>query len=226
MFAPATAAPTQDTSTQAQERRRSPQGRQRTYHHSDVVNFYSIKDLQSKIEHLKRDNSTLYYSKPEFISTYSDASLKPNHTNTTFQSGWGVWIRDSDQSIHRSGPGPSWAIKIQQVELCAVYVAIYSALSFFNTAEANILVVKTDCHATAQFFGWHRGRRLPKCYRSCLLILWALEQCKLAGLKLVVKWVKGHQKDNTLEGYLNHQVDRLAKQGRKGSKPIFIHQKF
>jgi ribonuclease HI len=41
-----------------------------------------------------------------------------------------------------------------------------------------------------------------------------LTEAKARDLKVIVKWVKGHQGTGTTPGYLNTQVDRMAREGR------------
>lgn len=167
------------------------------------------KLLQCRNEHCRR-----HVPEPVFMSGYADASFKADPPDQG--GGWGIWVRDHHTRVVRSGVCPEWVESSVQAEFCAVWAAIYTALTHLDTQRCNILVIKTDCQEVAKYFGWSQNQQTPSDPNVVRICLKAYEMAKSHGIKLVVKWVRGHQrksKDN-VPGYLNDRVDELASKAR------------
>jgi len=101
-----------------------------------------------------------------------------------------------------------------EAELCGVFAAVYTALTQLDSAQANILVVKTDCQTVARWFGWKRSPCVPEKPEALDLVTRTLEHANEKRIRLVVSWVKGHRGLVDTQAYLNTQVDRLARAAR------------
>jgi len=170
----------------------------------DFVGITKVIGLANRNRQRKIDD-------PHFLSGYSDASFHPD----THEGGFGAWVRDDRQRVIVSGPTPPWATTSNLAELAALFAATYIGVTRLDADRANIMVVKTDCQAVAKWFGWGGGQRLPKKHPDALRIIrdtWKLAEDH--NLKLIVKWVKGHQGTGSTPGWLNDRVDKMARKAR------------
>jgi len=149
-----------------------------------------------------------------WLTGYADASYKLE--GTQHMAGWGIWVRDHAARIHRAGRCPDWVETAQDAELCAVWAAIHTALTKLDADSSNIMVIKTDCQSIARYFGWGRGcsPSIPAKADCRRIVGQALELALNHEVRLVVTWVKGHQGSKTTQGYLNNQVDKMARDAR------------
>jgi ribonuclease HI len=177
-----------------------------------------VSKLKQKIRELLRINESKHISKAIYISAYTDASWHP----TDKQGGWGMWGRDDYKRILASGPCPPWADDPNLNELCGVAASVKICVNHLASKEANILIIKTDSQSVCQWFGWKGGvvrdGAIPEKIEAKELVRRALETVDSAGLKLVVRWVKGHRGHVDIKGYLNDRVDGMAKIARKSRK--------
>lgn len=182
--------------------------------------------LVSKIQILLRMNNCKSFDNPRFVSAYTDASLLTVKRNGWIErsSGWGMWGRDDNIRVLSSGPGPDWASDSSLAELCAVAASVAVCINHLDMSS-NIMVIKTDSQTVCQWFGWSggviRNGRLPVCVEALKLMKRVLEMCLDSKIKLVVKWVKGHQAIVDVKGYFNARVDGMAKIARKTRKHTF-----
>ena len=177
-----------------------------------------MASLRNQLGKLRRTNFARQIPEGQevWLAGYSDASY--SHQGGRHSGGWGLWVRDDHHRILRMGPCPDWIQNVQHAELCGVVAALHTAMSHLNRTAANIMVVKTDNQGVAKWFGW-RGRRgeqyvFPDDDRVVDLLLQVYEQAAMHEIRMIVTWRKGHQKNDSTEGYLNHRVDRLAHEGR------------
>lgn len=167
--------------------------------------FFDLRQLQ--IANRGRDVQNAV-----FLSGYVDAS----YHHDTKRAGWGCWLRDAHTRILRNGPSPRWVSSANDAELTALFAGIWTAVSSLDTTQANILVLKTDSQHAARLFGWDGGtKKEPKRIQVLDLIFRGFDLAERAGLKLIVKWVKGHQGTAYTQAYLNTQADRLAKEAMR-----------
>jgi len=167
-----------------------------------------------------RHNQTLIIppGQERWISGYSDASWDSDKG----QGGWGGWVRDSHQRIIMAAPCPSWVNNVNEAELIGVVGVIKVALKYLDSRWANILVVKTDSQSVCRWFGWKTTTpQLPKTPAAAAWVLRSFHHAHRLGVRLVVTWVKGHQGTGSTSGYLNDQVDRLAKAARIDQDQVF-----
>lgn len=152
---------------------------------------------------------------PVFLTGYSDASWR-NLGEPEGGGGWGVWVRDGRARVFRSGPCPEWVEKVDQAELCGVFAAIDTAVKYLNHETAHILVVKSDSQTVCRWFGWDGGAYQPKAPVPEVdsLVYRSFKAAHEKGLRLSVTWVKGHQRSGTVQGYINNEVDAMAREAR------------
>ena len=182
--------------------------------------LYDISRLQQAQAARRRPS----FREAAYITAYTDASIRQG------VAGWSAWMRDEAYRIVARGPCPSWVEHSTQAELCGVVAAIHLACEhFFLDAEQIaagrvVLVIKTDSQQTAHHFGWQPAQptqctpkepTCPKGVKERVLLYRGLECAEVAGVKLVVKWVKGHQRNRTTQAHLNSKADRLARQGTR-----------
>ena len=154
-----------------------------------------------------------------WLSAYADASYAEHGEHPG--ASWGVWIRTNRHRVLRAGPCPRWVFGTGSTyaELCGVYTAIVTALDGLDD-RANIMVVKTDCQGVRQWFGWGGRLRFPPESEALRMVLDAFERADAAGVRLVIKWVRGHAKKDTTQGYLNHRVDQMAIKARHTNRIV------
>lgn len=171
-----------------------------------------MKPTSEDVRRLQLVNRQRNPDRAVFISGYSDASL---HSDT-HRAGWGIWLRDSNTRILRCGPCPPWVKSSNDAELTAVFAAIWTAVSNFDTGKANILVLKTDSQHVARLYGWNGGAsKLPKKIQVLDLLHRSYQLVEDAELKLIVQWVKGHRGAEDTPAFLNTQADRMAREAMK-----------
>lgn len=167
--------------------------------------------LASDVRRIQSENRERGRHIPEavFLSGYTDASF---HADTR-RSGWGVWLRDTSTRVLRYGPGPEWIQSSKDAELAALFAAVWTAVSEFDTTKANILVLKTDSQNAARLFGWDGGvRDLPKRAPVLDLVYRAYKLLEDVGIHLVVHWIRGHQGTADTPAFLNTQADKMARE--------------
>jgi len=149
-----------------------------------------------------------------FATGYSDATAPTDSDTTVF----GCWVRVGSTRAILAAPCKSnsrWTA-VTDAELCGVYGAVYMAMSLLEEypglPRAQNLVVETGSLAVRN---WFQGRGL-KGTDSYVLerVYWSLRwPLEAHGIKVVVKWAKGHQSPGTgTEAYLSNRVDVLAKE--------------
>lgn len=142
-------------------------------------------------------------SPPVFLTAFCDASFRGG------PSGFAYWIRDSERRLIGSH---SANLKTStDAELMGVIAAIRACLDNFDPAD--ILVVKCDCQAVVKLF---RPGGRTRHERSADLAKRAINSVNSVGMKLIVKWTKGHSTEKTPEAYLNDRVDVLAREAALG----------
>ena len=154
-----------------------------------------------------------------WLTGYADASFSGDHTSHL--GGWGCWVRDHQTRILRSGPCPEWVRNSEDAEACAVFSAIFTALTKLDAGNANIMVIKTDNQGVARGYGWKRSNCVPSNPKRAGLIEKALTLANEKQVRLVVTWVKGHRGAVDTAAYLNTEVDKLAGVARKTQAATF-----
>ena len=167
--------------------------------------------LPTEVRRLKAVNASLQVSHPLWLSGYSDASWK----ESTKEGGWGLWVRDHETRILRAGPTPEWVTNITYAEFHGVEQALMTALNHLCNRWANIVVIKTDNQSVASWFGWQNGNGVPKLHEAQERMKVVYETAALWNIRIIVKWVKGHQRNDSTACYLNNRVDSMAGKARK-----------
>ena len=171
-------------------------------------------DLRQRIEQLRRENFRRKVEKGKeiWIAGYSDASFKGDEPFRG--SSWGLWLRDGHQRHLRAGPCPAWVMEAGSAyaELMGVHQTVVTGL----VLEGNIMVVKTDCQAVVQWFGWGKGGgSYPKHEQGQRVVIDTLERAADRGIRLIIKWVPGHKERKSTQGYINDRVDKMARKARE-----------
>jgi len=157
---------------------------------------------------------------PVYISAYCDASFL-YQMGRRGRCGWGAWLRDGATRLLVAEEIPEvleWVKGSTQAELYAVYQTVHHALKHLDSETGTHLVVKTDCKGVVGWFAARKGcgARETEIVGACL------DACEAAGVKLCVKWVRGHQrKDKNVTTYLNARVDELAKRAMMEGERVF-----
>lgn len=166
--------------------------------------------LKQRVDSLRVANASLRPTPEIWMAGYADASFSEGDT-----PAWGLWVRDHTQRILRAGLCPSWVKNSNEAELVAVSTAVHTACERLDKS-CTLLIIKTDNQGVASRF--QPQRKLPEKPECLLEMEKILLAAKEAGVKLIVKWVPGHQVTSTTAAYLNNRVDALAVQARKEKK--------
>jgi ribonuclease HI len=140
-----------------------------------------------------------------WVTCYTDASFRPSG------AGWGVWLRSVLGRVVRQGPCPPYVKSALEAELAAIFAGVYLAWQTWRSSVRGI-VVRTDCQTAIDWLSlsqlsakmckkWPGAARLHSKIRSFV------REC---GIELDMRWVKGHQRTNTTQSYLNNACDKLA----------------
>jgi len=132
---------------------------------------------------------------------YCDASFCP----VTLAGGWAVWLRSNSGRIVESGKTPEYVVNSNDAELSAIFAGIYRAVTQWSETEA--ILVRSDCQsALAQMEDPSRAYQ-PETRKLATKIRKLREK---HNVKLISRWVKGHQKVAKTDAWINNQVDRMA----------------
>jgi hypothetical protein len=140
-----------------------------------------------------------------WVTCYTDASFSRT------AAGWGVWLRSARGRIVRHGACPPYVSSANEAEMAAIFAGVFLARRAWGEAVRG-LVVYTDSQAA---IGFLRDEALSaRIQRSAPGIVRLREKIRsLAGehgIELDLRWVKGHQRTNTVRAYLNARCDQLA----------------
>lgn len=158
-----------------------------------------------------------------FLSGYADASFNPADK----RGGYGVWVRDHEKRVVAGGPCPEWAADSMLAEFWAVCRAVHVAMEKLDRTNANIVVIKSDCQAVVEWFRGERPRVAPRVVEAVVPeMVKVFTVMKWADLRLIVKWVKGHQGnrhgngETNVQGWLNNHVDQIARRCRVSRETV------
>jgi ribonuclease HI len=133
---------------------------------------------------------------------YCDASWCPH----LLVGGWAIWLRSERGRIVEDGVVPEYCSQSYEAELAAIYAGIYRTLSRWPNTTA--ILVRSDCetalHLMSNLYqGRHQGaRRLATKIHGLQ---------REVGVRLIPRWVKGHQRGTNTDAYLNNRVDEMAR---------------
>ena len=120
--------------------------------------------------------------------------------------GWGVWLKSDQGRVVTSGVIPAYVGRSHEAELAAIFAGIYLAMKEWpNTSR---IIVRNDCGAALNLMA---GKQLPKPrHVGAIRLIEKIDQFR-PYVKLIPRWVKGHQNTGTTEAWLNQRVDRMAR---------------
>ncbi|WP_080682449.1 ribonuclease H family protein [Sorangium cellulosum] len=140
-----------------------------------------------------------------WVTCYTDASFTP------IAAGWGVWLRSTRGRIVRHGACPPYVSSANEAELAAIFAGVYLARKVWGDAVRG-LVVYTDSQAAVRFLSDEALK--PRIQRNAPAVARLRERIRTFsnehGIELDLRWVKGHQRTNTVRAYLNARCDQLA----------------
>jgi len=140
-----------------------------------------------------------------WVTCYTDASFTPT------AAGWGVWLRSARGRIVRHGACPPYISSANEAELAAIFAGVYLARKVWGAAVRG-LVVYTDSQAAVRFLSDETLK--ARILRNAPAIARLRERIRrFSGeheIELDLRWVKGHQRTNTVRAYVNARCDQLA----------------
>ncbi|WP_437991014.1 ribonuclease H family protein [Sorangium sp. So ce145] len=158
-----------------------------------------------------------------WVTCYTDASFSP------IVAGWGVWLRSTRGRIVRHGACPPYVSSANEAELAAIFAGVYLARKAWGEAVRG-LVVYTDSQAAVRFLS--DGALKPRIQRNAPAVARLRERIRTFsnehGIEMDLRWVKGHQRTNTVRAYLNARCDQLARAARgvaQGSEKRTVAEK-
>jgi len=133
---------------------------------------------------------------------YCDASFCPDKK----VGGWAIWLRSEHGRIVEDGPTPEYCQNSYEAELAAIYAGIYRTSRRWPMTAA--ILVRSDCQTALDLMENRYearsggGRRLAT----------KIQELKARhDLRLIPRWVKGHQRGSKTDAWLNNKVDELAR---------------
>jgi ribonuclease HI len=141
-----------------------------------------------------------------WVTAYSDASFKHG------KGSWGIWLRSEQGRLVKAGTCPEWVDTNTTAEMCAGYVALF--LAHRTWPKMTHLCLNSDCQATV---GYLATKCTQEPSRESMRRIQKLVRDFCAGhgrIYIRTKHVKGHMRGDDVRTYLNHQVDRIAGDGK------------
>jgi ribonuclease HI len=94
--------------------------------------------------------------------------------------------------------------------LAAIYAGIYRVATRWPQTEA--ILVRSDCQTALIWMRKSKRSQLrPEGAKRLLGKIETLQQKNPSGLRLIPRWVKGHQRGSKTDAWLNNKVDELAR---------------
>lgn len=148
-----------------------------------------------------------------WVTCYTDASY------TRRAAGWGVWLRSARGRIVRHGACPPYVSSANEAEMAAIFAGVYLARKAWGAAVCGLFVF-TDSQAAIGFLNGEALR--PRVERSAPGIVRLRDRIRAFaaehGIELDLRWVKGHQKTDSVRAYLNARCDLLAGAAREAAE--------
>ena len=133
---------------------------------------------------------------------YCDASFCPHQ----LVGGWAIWLRSEQGRIVEDGPIPDYCTQSHEAELAAIYAGIYRTVKRWPMTEA--ILVRSDCQTALELMGQKYRPRSRAAHR----LVGKVQKLKTHhNLRLIPRWVKGHQTAKKTDAWLNNKVDELAR---------------
>lgn len=145
------------------------------------------------------------------VTLYCDASFD----HTVRIGGWGVWLRSDAGRVVRGGPAPDYCARSYEAELAAIYAGAWLAVRTWP--QTRLVLVRSDCDQALRIMD---GRSAPRSDHAAALRLHArLKKLRREhGVRLRARWVKGHQRGNETDAWLNRRVDEIARDNMRRAR--------
>lgn len=169
-----------------------------------------------------------------FVTLFADASLD----DATKASGYGGWAKRDGQTFETSGPLPD-AESSTEAEMDAIYRTLQDAIEQGFIKPGDRVLLQSDClHALCIFLKVIDGtkaanlstkrephglpvfpaRRARASFREHPAVAGIAAAMREHQLQLFMRHVKGHQSIDNPRAWVNHRVDRLARQHMKAQR--------
>lgn len=135
------------------------------------------------------------------VTLYCDASFD----SRTRTGGWGVWLRSDEGRIIKAGPCPPYLRFSYEAELSAIFAGLWLACNTWEKTEA--VLVRSDAQDALRIIV---GRQNAKHRAAKRLFFKIKDLCRDKNVKIIPRWVKGHQAGSNTDAWLNRRVDELA----------------
>jgi len=129
--------------------------------------------------------------------------------------GWAVWLRSDEGRIIENGPTPGYCTLSYEAELAAIFAGVHLATTRWPGTEA--ILVRSDCQQALDLISEKRPPK-DKHPGACRLVSKILEARNVANVRLIPRWVKGHQSGGKVDAWLNRRVDILSRRASYGNK--------
>lgn len=141
----------------------------------------------------------------DYVTIYSDAGFKDG------KGTWAVWCRADHGRLVLHGKCPDEIVSITAAEAYAISIGVKNALHKWPQTKG--FYIKTDSKdAIKALVNSKFGVKHKELMERLKIAFDKLVEGR--ELKLKFSWVKGHQKNQTMQAWLNNKVDSLTKQAR------------
>lgn len=142
-----------------------------------------------------------------WVTLYTDASY---HSESG--GGWGIWAKSERGRLIQSGHCPDLVTESILAEMWAIVEGIQEIKKEWGEGLTGIHV-KTDCQGAVAALKY----RAKPCRRDDMrLIQEKVRELLDPDIRIMVRWVKGHQKNKSTQAWINNRVDQLSRRGRCG----------
>jgi ribonuclease HI len=145
-----------------------------------------------------------------WITCYADGSFRPEG------AGWAVWLRSVKGRVVRQGPCPPYVKRSLEAELAAIFAGLIIARRTWGDAVRGA-IIRTDCLEAINLLSTFEMRdRVRRRWPGTLVLCTKIRELVVAhGVELDLRWVKGHQRTNSVQAYLNNACDKRAGEAAK-----------
>lgn len=122
--------------------------------------------------------------------------------------GWAIWLRSEKGRIVRAGAVPDYCLHAYEAEFAAVFAGIHLAL--VSWPETKAILVRSDCDSALKLM---TGRHQPR-HEGARRLAEKVAEFR-SSVRLLPRWVKGHQSGDSTEAWINRRVDRMAREAAR-----------
>lgn len=153
--------------------------------------------------------SSTYLTKDNmWVTIYTDASWFPE----TKEGGWGFWAKSDRGRITKHGKLPKWVKCSNSAEIAAILIGVVEIFETWRNEEIKGVLVCTDSQVAMHYLKY-RPNGVEGLKRNDWLKIRAIlyELLDSQDCLIKIRHVKGHQKTNTRQAWLNNKVDEFTR---------------